>query len=38
VPVVLTIRADNVRMRIGSAAVSKLLAHARRTSAPKVVA
>jgi phosphate acetyltransferase len=38
VPVVLTSRADNVRMRIGSAAVAKLLAHARRTSAPKVVA
>jgi phosphate acetyltransferase len=31
VPVVLTSRADNVRMRIGSAAVAKLLAHARRT-------
>jgi phosphate acetyltransferase len=30
VPVVLTSRADNVRMRIGSAAVAKLLAHARR--------
>ena len=38
VPVVLTSRADNVRMRIGSAAVAKLLAHARRTSAPRVVA
>jgi phosphate acetyltransferase len=33
VPVVLTSRADNVRMRIGSAAVAKLLAHSRRTSA-----
>ncbi len=31
VPVVLTSRADNVRMRIGSAAVAKLMAHARRT-------
>jgi len=30
VPVVLTSRADNVRMRIASAAVAKLLAHARR--------
>ncbi len=30
VPVVLTSRADNVRMRIGSAAVVKLLVHARR--------
>ncbi|NJD30557.1 MAG: bifunctional enoyl-CoA hydratase/phosphate acetyltransferase [Gammaproteobacteria bacterium] len=30
VPVVLTSRADNVRMRIGSAAVAKLMAHARR--------
>jgi len=38
VPVVLTSRADNVRMRIGSAAVAKLLAHARRTAAPRVVA
>jgi len=27
-----------VRMRIGSAAVAKLLAHARRTALPKVVA
>jgi phosphate acetyltransferase len=38
VPVVLTSRADNVRMRIGSAAVAKLLAHARRTVPPKVLA
>jgi phosphotransacetylase/acyl dehydratase len=38
VPIVLTSRADNVRMRIGSAAVAKLLAHARRTAAPKAVA
>ncbi len=38
VPIVLTSRADNVRMRIGSAAVAKLLAHARRTVAPKAVA
>ncbi len=37
VPVVLTSRADNVRMRIGSAAVAKLLAHARRRAAPKAV-
>jgi phosphate acetyltransferase len=37
VPIVLTSRADNVRMRIGSAAVAKLLAHARRTVAPKVI-
>lgn len=33
VPVVLTSRADNVRMRVGSAAIAKLLVHARRTSA-----
>jgi phosphotransacetylase/acyl dehydratase len=32
VPVVLTSRADNVRMRIGSAAVVKLLVHARRAA------
>ncbi|MCM2312412.1 MAG: bifunctional enoyl-CoA hydratase/phosphate acetyltransferase [Steroidobacteraceae bacterium] len=38
VPVVLTSRADNVRMRIGSTAVAKLLAHARRAAAPKVLA
>ena len=38
VPVVLTSRADNVRMRIGSAAVAKLLAHARRAAEPKVPA
>jgi phosphate acetyltransferase len=38
VPVVLTSRADNVRMRIGSAAVAKLLAHARRATVPKVTA
>ncbi len=38
VPIVLTSRADNVRMRIGSAAVAKLLAHARRKALPKVVA
>jgi phosphotransacetylase/acyl dehydratase len=38
VPVVLTSRADNVRMRIGSTAVAKLLAHARRAVAPKAVA
>jgi phosphate acetyltransferase len=37
VPVVLTSRADNVRMRIGSAAVAKLLAHARRAAVPRVV-
>jgi phosphate acetyltransferase len=37
VPVVLTSRADNVRMRIGSAAVAKLLAHSRRESARRVV-
>ena len=30
VPVILTSRADNVRMRIGSAAVAKLVVHARR--------
>jgi phosphotransacetylase len=30
VPVILTSRADNTRMRVGSAAVAKLLAHARR--------
>jgi len=34
VPVVLTSRADSVRMRIGSAAVAKLLAHARRRALP----
>jgi len=33
VPVILTSRADNVRMRIGSAAVAKLLVHARRDAA-----
>lgn len=33
VPVVLTSRADNVRMRIGSAAVAKLMAHAKRPAA-----
>ena len=32
VPVILTSRADNVRMRIGSAAVAKLVVHARRAS------
>ena len=32
VPVALTSRADNVRMRIGSAAVAKLLAHRRRAA------
>jgi len=37
VPVVLTSRADNVRMRIGSAAVAKLMAHAKRAAAPKAV-
>ena len=37
VPVVLTSRADNVRMRIGSAAVAKLLAHSRRTATRRVV-
>ena len=38
VPVVLTSRADNVRMRVGSAAVAKLLVHGRRTARPKVPA
>jgi phosphotransacetylase len=38
VPVVLTSRADNVRMRIGSTAVAKLLAHARRRAATKIPA
>jgi phosphate acetyltransferase len=38
VPVVLTSRADNVRMRIGSAAVAKLMAHAKRAAVPKAVA
>jgi phosphotransacetylase len=33
VPVILTSRSDNVRMRIGSAAVAKLVVHARRTPA-----
>jgi phosphate acetyltransferase len=37
VPVVLTSRADNVRMRIGSAAVAKLLAHSRRAATRRVV-
>ncbi len=32
VPVILTSRADNVRMRIGSAAVAKLLVHAKRAA------
>jgi hypothetical protein len=31
--VILTSRADNVRMRIGSAAVAKLVVHARRAAA-----
>jgi phosphotransacetylase len=34
VPVILTSRSDNVRMRIGSAAVAKLLVHARRAAVP----
>jgi phosphotransacetylase/acyl dehydratase len=34
VPVILTSRADNVRMRIGSAAVAKLVVHARRLAKP----
>jgi phosphotransacetylase len=33
VPVILTSRADNVRMRIGSSAVAKLLVHGRRAAA-----
>ena len=33
VPVILTSRSDNVRMRIGSAAVAKLVVHARRKPA-----
>jgi phosphate acetyltransferase len=33
VPIILTSRADNVRMRIGSAAVAKLVVHARRAAA-----
>ena len=37
VPVVLTSRADNVRMRIGSAAVAKLLAHRKRSAAAEPV-
>ena len=37
VPVVLTSRADNVRMRIGSTAVAKLMAHGRRAAIPKVI-
>jgi len=37
VPVVLTSRADNVRMRIGSAAVAKLLAHGKRLAAAAMV-
>jgi len=38
VPVILTSRADNVRMRIGSAAVAKLVVHARRESMPAAAA
>jgi phosphate acetyltransferase len=34
VPIILTSRADNVRMRIGSAAVAKLVVHARRAAVP----
>jgi phosphate acetyltransferase len=34
VPIILTSRADNVRMRIGSAAVAKLVVHARRAAPP----
>jgi len=37
VPVVLTSRADNVRMRIGSTAVAKLLAHAHRRASASAV-
>lgn len=37
VPIVLTSRADNVRTRLASAAVMKLVAHARRNTAPAVV-
>jgi phosphate acetyltransferase len=37
VPVVLTSRADNVRMRIGSAAVAKLLVHGKRASVTATV-
>ena len=37
VPVVLTSRADNVRMRIGSAAVAKLLAHGKRAGTAGLV-
>jgi phosphate acetyltransferase len=32
VPIILTSRADNVRMRVGSAAVAKLVVHARRAT------
>jgi phosphotransacetylase len=35
VPIILTSRADNVRMRIGSAAVAKLVVHARRVTPPR---
>jgi phosphate acetyltransferase len=35
VPVILTSRSDNVRMRIGSAAVAKLVVHARRAAPPR---
>ena len=37
VPVVLTSRADSVRMRIGSAAVAKLLVHGRRPATPAIL-
>jgi phosphate acetyltransferase len=35
VPIILTSRSDNVRMRIGSAAVVKLVVHARRAVPPR---
>jgi phosphotransacetylase/acyl dehydratase len=35
VPIILTSRSDNVRMRIGSAAVAKLVVHARRVAPPR---
>jgi phosphate acetyltransferase len=34
VPIILTSRADNVRTRLASCAVAKLLAYSRRTNAP----
>ena len=38
IPIILTSRADNLRTRLGSAAVAVLIAHARRQAVPKAIA